>query len=1144
MQNKSSTGLLSLALIIAISITGALNPALAADDPVLLKPSISPDVLDNKIKEVEASTTLDTSTKEKLTELYRKSLTNLEKTRSHQADADSFSRARENAPAETAKLRAVLKEKEKISPEKTLKISKNVTLEEIEQLLQKEKADFAAVEAKLSDLNKRLEAQTNRPGKARERLIAAKRQQENIITEAKMTAPEGEAPDVTKARRWTLETQAFALSAEITMLDRELLSHQVRLQLLEVQREVSEQDMRLIQARIRLLEDMLSQRRLAEAREVQLETETLQEKLKGKHALISDLAQKNVELGESLRVRALELDQVLAQDDKARKDAKRIGDELNTTRQKLEIAGLNQVLGRLLMEQRRALPNLGIMRREAGQRERLIANAGLRQIQYGEERRQLRDIDAFISGLVKPLDQAEANAIHGELSQLAKIRRELLDKAISTEASYLRSLGELDLAQRQLIDIIAKYDSYLGKRLLWIRSTESVNASMFSSLPQEIARLLSPSSWLESASILLKQLTSNPLALLLALALAILSLMRKRFLQAILASGKLVGRIRTDRLSFTFQTLFWTILASAPLPLLLLVAGWQLSMALDATEFAKALAATLLRLAPEYLILQFLIDAGISGGLLTKHFRWPAHAVAKLRREYTLFAFLFLSSAFIAVHNLTLDRLYRASMDSTLGMLAVVIAIGSIAIFIFRAFTPHGGVLSEYFTEHPDSLFARFHKVLLGLMLALITGLIAMVLVGYLYTGGTLTSNLINTIWLVNFLILARALAVRWLLIIRRRLDLQAALERREEARAAREAAAAKDDQYVPASNEDTIDIEEPVVDLKALDADSRKLLDSVVLFTTLIGLWLIWSPVLPAFGILEDISVWTKTATVEGVETTLPVTLADLMLALIIGIVTAVAARGLPAFLEFVLLQRISITAGSRYTATTLLRYAVVGVGTVIFFKTLGGSWSQIQWLVAALGVGIGFGLQEIVANFISGLIILFERPIRVGDVVTVGDTSGVVSRIQIRATTITNWDRQELLVPNKEFITNRLLNWSLSDPIIRIRIPVGIAYGSDVAKAMILMKEAADEHSNVLADPAPSVTFESFGDNSLGLFLLAFLPSMENRIRTITELHQAINDKFNAAGIVISFPQRDVHLDTTQPIDIRLHQGDTEHL
>jgi potassium efflux system protein len=192
---------------------------------------------------------------------------------------------------------------------------------------------------------------------------------------------------------------------------------------------------------------------------------------------------------------------------------------------------------------------------------------------------------------------------------------------------------------------------------------------------------------------------------------------------------------------------------------------------------------------------------------------------------------------------------------------------------------------------------------------------------------------------------------------------------------------------------------------------------------------------------------------------------------------------------------------------------------------------------MAAALSVGIGFGLQEIVANFISGLIILFERPIRVGDVVTVGDTDGVVTRIQIRATTIRTWDRQELLVPNKEFITSRLLNWSLSDQTTRLRIPVGVAYGSDVQKAMTLMREVAEQNRLILDDPVPYALFREFGDNTLNLELRCFVGTQDDRLPASSQLHEAINDRFNQNGIVIAFPQRDVHLDTSEPLDVRIH-------
>ena len=150
----------------------------------------------------------------------------------------------------------------------------------------------------------------------------------------------------------------------------------------------------------------------------------------------------------------------------------------------------------------------------------------------------------------------------------------------------------------------------------------------------------------------------------------------------------------------------------------------------------------------------------------------------------------------------------------------------------------------------------------------------------------------------------------------------------------------------------------------------------------------------------------------------------------------------------------------------------------------------------VAALGVGLGFGLQEIFANFISGLIILFERPIRVGDLVTVGEFSGRVTRIRIRATTILNFERRELIIPNKEFITGRVINWTLTDPINRIEVAVGVAYKTDPERVMNVLLEVAKSNPNVMADPAPVVVFEGFGDSSVNFRLFAYVSNYDNRL------------------------------------------------
>ena len=175
---------------------------------------------------------------------------------------------------------------------------------------------------------------------------------------------------------------------------------------------------------------------------------------------------------------------------------------------------------------------------------------------------------------------------------------------------------------------------------------------------------------------------------------------------------------------------------------------------------------------------------------------------------------------------------------------------------------------------------------------------------------------------------------------------------------------------------------------------------------------------------------------------------------------------------------------------------------------------------------MGIGFGLQEIIANFISGLIILFERPIRVGDYITIGGQSGTINRIQIRATTLSDLDNREIFIPNKELITQKVMNWTLTDSITRMIIPVGIAYGSDTEKAREIMLAVIHDNARVLEKPKSNVYFLGFGESSLDFELRIFVRSVDDRFGVSHELHTEVNKELNKAGFEIPFPQRDLHI------------------
>ncbi|UCC55662.1 MAG: mechanosensitive ion channel, partial [Gammaproteobacteria bacterium] len=600
----------------------------------------------------------------------------------------------------------------------------------------------------------------------------------------------------------------------------------------------------------------------------------------------------------------------------------------------------------------------------------------------------------------------------------------------------------------------------------------------------------------------------------------------RRIREAIQECGRKTGKPSTDRFTYTLQALGLSLLMAASWPLILGGTGFELGRALDISAFTQSVSRALMWVAPAFYYLQSFRTICMPGGVAEKHFRWDPPSLQLLRRQLVRLMLAFLPAGFIAVIVISQES---EILGGGTGRLAIVFVLLALAVFSYRLFNPSSGVLQTYLTNNPNTVLARLRYLWLFLSVATPLGLAVLAIIGYVYTAGILTRSLIDSLWFILVLVIIQQLVVRWLLITRRRLAFQAAVERR---RARTEEA--ERDHDIAGRQDFSEQIEEPAIDLIALGEESHKLLNMALAIVGISGIWFIWSDVLPAFAILREFTLWNVTQTIAGQETQLAITLADAGLAVLVAIVTLIAARRFPAFLEIVLLQRLKMTSGGRYAATTLSRYFIVAAGAILAVGMIGGSWNQIQWLVAALGVGIGFGLQEIVANFICGLIILFERPIRVGDRVTVGDSSGIVSRIQIRATTILTWDRQELLVPNKEFITGRLLNWSLSDQVTRLLIPVGVAYGSDIPLAMKLITEVAEDNEYVIDDPKPFVTFESFGDNSLLLTLRCYTDSLDYRLMAISGLHEEINRRFNEAGIVIAFPQRDVHIDASQPLDI----------
>jgi len=223
----------------------------------------------------------------------------------------------------------------------------------------------------------------------------------------------------------------------------------------------------------------------------------------------------------------------------------------------------------------------------------------------------------------------------------------------------------------------------------------------------------------------------------------------------------------------------------------------------------------------------------------------------------------------------------------------------------------------------------------------------------------------------------------------------------------------------------------------------------------------------------------------------------------------------------------RYGLEIGISQSIATILRYVLIIIGLIIIFQTIGIDLSAIGLLIGALGVGIGFGLQNITNNFISGLIILFERPIKVGDRIEIDDLAGNIVDISARATTIITNDNIAVIVPNSDFINNRVINWSHNNKEVRLNFPVGISYNEDPEKIRKLLTEVVNENNGVLSSPEPYIRFEGFGDSSLNFDVLVWTSEYIDRPKILrSELYYEIFAKFKEHNIEIPFPQQDIHL------------------
>jgi potassium efflux system protein len=1111
------------------SATGeAQTQPTTATQPALPQPSLSASELQLQLKQVQNAADLTEDTKSKAVSLYTQAIQQLEIAEQWLAKAAEYEAERQKAPETLSAIQAEL-----ATPlgEPTPDVPADATRADLEQRLTQVQSDLEAEKKTLADWERERDRRTTRRKEIPDLLTAAKSRLQALAETP--TGPGVEQPGVIRLAQQALsQARRLAIEREIEAYNGELLSYDARRDLLQARLDRASRRVAYLDKLAGAWQKLIQERAQKES---ELALREAREQLKRAHPAIRPLAEERERLAlraKEVQAESKQVDERVAETEallaKTNQDFDKITRRVNAT-------GLTNAIGQLLRKHRGSLPSLRPFERNLRQRKDRISAAQLAMMELEDRRSELMNVDAIVADIMASVDAGTSAEQRTMIRQAAEetvvALRADTDSLLKDYDRLFDKLVDLDSKERDLVETIERFEEYIDEKVLWIKSGTLPNVADIRHGQEALAWLLEPASWGDVIKSIGGTFRANAGSAVAGLVvLIVIWLASPRLLRLVREAGKAATRPPEDSMGRTLRVLFATAGLTVRWPATLWFAGWIIASPYNATDFSKAVANGLNATAVIVLTLQSLRQLARRNGLAEKHFRWNARALTLLKRHIVWLTAVLVPTFFIFT---TLEAQPIEAAKGSLGRLAFVVAFLAIALFVQRVLRPAGPILSPVPQRQPGRGFYRLRHLWYLVALALPVSLVITAVLGYFYTSLYLGVRFIETVWLILGLIVLRALVERWLLLQTRRRAIAEAHERAALRRQQKEGESAKPSEL------EAITVPEDKLDVAVINKQTLQLVRTTLIVVGFVALWGIWAEALPALGVFREVTLWTITqqasetvpmadggTQVKEYTQTIPVTLANLGLAGLVALITVVAVKNIPGLLEIAILQRLPIDAGGRFAVTAITRYVITVAGVIVAFAQIGVGWSKVQWLVAAMTVGLGFGLQEIFANLVSGLMLLFERPIRIGDTVTVGDIHGTVTRIRTRATTVVGWDRKELIIPNKEFITGKVVNWTLSDSTLRLIIPVGIAYGSDTQLAREVLLRIVTEHPNVLADPAPRILFMGFGDSSLNFEVRAYIGAIEHYLSTIDEINNAIDQEFRKAGIEIAFPQRDIHV------------------
>jgi potassium efflux system protein len=1019
---------------------------------------------------------------------------------------------REQAPAVIAEIRAKVSEP---VPAPKICVPEGATSAQLDQQLTQASLDADSADKRKDELDALIKDMTGRRSKLPAMIAKAKEGYEETRQEYKDLMDDDIPPELMQAHIMYLRAKLRSSLDETKALTEEMLGYELRMEELRARLDLANwtslEKHQLVQA----WQDAVTQARRTEAERTVIEA---REEASRALPAVKKLAEENADLAEQLSGAdglMAEMDKVTQRKTKMEKTLADLRTQFKNFQDKIDRGGVTNAISLLLRKTRSELPDVRKLKESRKLLETEQADAQFEQIQLEEQRSALTDLSSEMEAVVETLgpkaDKVQKEQVKRAAMAAYQARKTYLTNLIDNYDMYIWTLADLDTSEKDIINDTTAFSAYIDEHILWFRSTSILRFNYLLQGRDAILWAVNPYKWYQVLrSLGMDTIYNSSLNGLVILIFVVLLFFKRRIRLRLVATGDLVEKNEKEPFLPTMQAVVYTALMAIVWPLILWFIGWRLEMT-KSNEFIRAVAQGFHYASLILLTLEIIRQVLLTGGLAEKHFRWDLAALHAIRANLSWLIAVSLPAVFVTY---MMESQNNELWKDSLGRLAFMVLLIAFSVCFWRISKPLLGRFKNPNSHAGWLKYFWYPLLVIPFVLAIIAWL------GYYYTAMQLAGRMLSSLWLLLSMLVVQEIIQRWLYLMNHRLA-AAKIEQLKLQKNEPEA-------HKPGTGEAMPSVpREPELKIYTISTQTRQLLHMFICFTLAAGLWIIWNEILPALGIFKRIELWDH------------VTLGNFLLAIILAVITFIAGKNLPGLLEVTILHRLPFDAGLRFAITAICRYFIIIVGLSGAFDLIGIGWAKIQWLIAAMTVGLGFGLQEIFANFVSGLIILFERPIRVGDIVTVGDVSGAVSRIHIRATTIVDWDRKEMIVPNKEFITGRVVNWTLSDRVTRLTLKVGVAYGSNTDKVQKLLLEAAESVHGILKEPSPSAIFCGFGDSSLDFELRVYISNVDNMLSLKHALYTMVNNKLVENGIEIPFPQRDLHVRTVEmPLAINLQE------